>query len=388
MQMITNTKDLAALCAKLGQSEFVTVDTEFMRDKTYWPKLCLIQIAGDDSQVAIIDPLVEGIDLAPFYELMRHPGVIKVVHAGRQDVEIFHHMGNTIPTPLFDTQIAAMACGFSDSVGYETLVNKLTGNSLDKSTRFSDWSRRPLKDNQLAYAAGDVTYLREIYTKLSEKLRQTNREAWLAEEMEELCSPATYNLDPDRAWKRLKLRGPARKNLGILMEVAAWRERQAQSRDLPRNRVMKDDLIYEIVGRKPKTLRDLEELRFGSKGLAKSSGAEDLLRAVKRGLAMPKEQWPDLPPPSSPTTKNNGSLVDLLKVLLKMTSENYGVAQKLISNVSDLEKIAQDGEAANVAALHGWRLEVFGQQALDLKAGKIALTLDDDRVQTITRPGV
>ena len=384
MQIINTTDQLASLCEKLSQEQFVTIDTEFMRDKTYWPKLCLIQIAGD-KDIAIIDPLADGIDLAPFYGLMGNPKVLKVIHAGRQDIEIFFHQGQTIPDPLFDTQIAAMACGFSDSVGYETLVGDLTGHRLDKSSRFSDWSRRPLKDHQLKYAAGDVTYLREVYSALHHKLKSNDREDWLEEEVKELTNPMTYTLDPDLAWKRLKLRGPVRKNLGVLIEVAAWRERQAQTRDVPRSRVMKDDLIYEIVSQKPMSLEALDDMRFAQKGLSRIPGAKDLVEAIKRGTKMPKSDWPDVRPPAPPKTKGNGALVELLKVLLKLTSEQHDVAQKLIANVADLEKIASD-DAADVKALTGWRRDIFGQQALDLKGGQVAIAIQNGKVRTVPIP--
>jgi len=382
MQMITTTKELASLCDALSQEQFVTIDTEFMRDKTFWPKLCLIQIAGDDI-VAIIDPLADKIDLSPFYELMRNPEVLKVIHAGRQDIEIFFHQGQTIPSPLFDTQIAAMACGFSDSVGYETLVGDLTGHKLDKSSRFSDWSKRPLKEHQLKYAAGDVTYLREVFLALYEKLKANDRESWLDEEIRDLTNPETYAMDPGLAWKRLKLRGPVRKNLGVLIEVAAWREYQAQTRDVPRNRIMKDDLIYEIVTQKPASLEALDDMRFAQKGLSRMPGAKDLVAAVKRGGNMPKSDWPDIRPPAPPKTKGNGALVELLKVLLKLTSEQHDVAQKLIANVADLEKIATD-EKSDVKALSGWRRDIFGQKALELKNGKLAIAIKKGKVRTVT----
>ena len=382
MQFIKTTSQLAELCQTLAQEEFVTIDTEFMRDRTYWPKLCLIQIAGDDL-VAIIDPLADGIDLAPFYGLMRAPDVLKVVHAGRQDIEIFFHQGQTIPTPLFDTQIAAMACGFSDSVGYETLVGDLTGHKLDKSSRFSDWSVRPLRDHQLKYAAGDVTYLRDIYRALRDKLKAGKRESWLAEEMDDLTNPVTYALEPELAWKRLKLRGPVRKNLGVLVEVAAWRERQAQTRDVPRNRIIKDDLIYEIVTQKPSSLDALDNMRFGQKGLSRLPGAKDLVEAVKRGATLPPSEWPDVRPASPPKTKGNGALVELLKVLLKLTSEQNEVAQKLIANVADLEKIATD-DAADVKAMTGWRRDIYGQKALELKDGRLAIAIQNGKVQTVS----
>jgi len=381
MQMITTTSELASLCDALSQEQFVTIDTEFMRDKTFWPKLCLIQIAGDDV-VAIIDPLAPEIDLTPFYELMRNSDVLKVIHAGRQDIEIFFHQGETIPAPLFDTQIAAMACGFSDSVGYETLVGDLTGNKLDKSSRFSDWSRRPLKEHQLKYAAGDVTYLRDVFRALHKKLKANDRESWLDEEIGDLTDPETYAMDPGLAWKRLKLRGPVRKSLGVLIEVAAWREHQAQTRDVPRNRVMKDDLIYEIVTQKPTSLEALEDMRFAQKGLSRMPGAKDLVAAVKRGTKIPKSDWPDIRPPTPPKTKGNGALVELLKVLLKLTSEQYDVAQKLIANVSDLEKIATDDQS-DVKALSGWRRDIFGEKALELKDGKLAIAIKKGKVRTV-----
>jgi ribonuclease D len=338
-------------------------------------------VAGPDT-VAIIDPLVKGLDLKPLLDLFLDQNVVKVFHACRQDLEIFFHMGGVIPKPLFDTQIAAMACGFADSVGYETLVNKLANKQLDKSSRFSDWSKRPLTERQITYAAADVTHLRDIYVALNKKLEKNDRLDWLAEEMRDLSSPATYEMLPENAWKRLKLRSSVRRNLGVLIEVAEWREIQAQKRDLPRGRVLKDDVVYEIVSQKPQSLEAIENMRFAPNGLSRMPGAKDLIEAINRGAAINKKDLPNVAPPNPPTTKGNGSLVELLKVLLKRISEQEGVASKLIANVADLEKIALD-DKADVPAMHGWRLNVFGEKAIQLKHGKVGLGMKNGKLDVV-----
>lgn len=370
MSIITTTEALEATCARLSTAGYVTVDTEFMRDATYWPKLCLIQLASP-TEDCIVDPLAPDIDLAAFYALMRNRQVVKVFHAARQDIEIFWHEAETIPDPLFDTQVAAMVCGFGDSVGYETLVKRLTGGSVDKSSRFTDWSRRPLSDKQLQYAAGDVTHLRKIYEVLARRLTQTGRARWVAEEMAILQAPETYSLRPEDAWKRLKMRFKGQKGLAVLVEVAAWRERQAQERDLPRARVLKDDALAEIATQIPRGLEDLDRLRAVPKGLSNSRAAASLMEAVERGLAMPEELIPVVKD-AEPLPPGIGPLVELLKVLLAMRCEEHEVAQKLIAKVSDLELIAAH-EEADVPALKGWRREVFGTDALRLKRGDLAI---------------
>ncbi|MFZ2469507.1 MAG: ribonuclease D [Parvibaculum sedimenti] len=380
MNTIKDTETLAAVCARLSTVGYVTVDTEFMRDSTFWSKLCLIQLAGPDDDF-IIDPLAPGLDLAPFYELMRNKQVVKVFHAARQDIEIFWHEAETIPDPLFDTQVAAMVCGFGDSVGYETLVKRLTGGSVDKSSRFTDWARRPLSDKQLQYASGDVTHLRKIYEVLARRLTQTGRARWVAEEMAILQDPEPYTTRPDDAWKRLKVRFKGSKGLAVLVEVAAWRERQAQDRDLPRSRVLKDDALAEIATQIPRSLEELDRLRAVPKGLSNSRSAAALMEAIERGLNMPEDQIPVVKD-AEPLPPGIGPLVELLKVLLAMRCEEHEVAQKLIAKVSDLEHIAAHDEA-DVPALKGWRREVFGADALRLKRGELAIGAKGKRILLI-----
>ena len=370
MNMITTTDALAATCTRLSGAGYVTVDTEFMRDSTFWSKLCLIQLASPDEDF-IVDPLAPGIDLTPFYDLMRDKKVVKVFHAARQDIEILWNEAEAIPDPLFDTQIAAMVCGFGDSVGYETLVRRLTGGSVDKSSRFTDWARRPLSDKQLQYACGDVTHLRKIYEVLARRLTQTGRARWVAEEMAILQDPETYAVRPEDAWKRLKTRFKGQRGLAVLVEVAAWRERQAQERDLPRSRILKDDALAEIATQIPRNIEELDRLRAVPKGLSNSRAAGALMEAIERGLAMPEDRIPVVKD-AEPLPPGIGPLVELLKVLLAMRSEEHEVAQKLIAKVSDLELIAAH-EEADVPALKGWRREVFGADALRLKRGELAL---------------
>ncbi len=370
MHIITKTTDLEDICRLLAEAEFITVDTEFIRDSTYWSKLCLLQVAGPDSAYAI-DPLAPGMDLAALYELLTNERITKVFHAARQDIEIFYHDAGVIPAPLFDTQVAAMACGFGDSIAYEGLVKKLVHVDLDKSQRFTDWSRRPLSNGQIEYALGDVIHLRTIYEKLYEQLAGKNREAWLREEMEVLSNPATYNLEPKDSWKRLKLRSSSRRHLGVLMEVATWREQAAQKQDVPRNRILKDDAILEIVAQRPTSQQELKQLRLVSKNLAQSSRGESLILAVKRGKQISKDALPVLAA-SRISSQRNGSLIDLLKVLLKLQCEQHGVAQKLVANVQDLEAIAAD-DTARVPAMSGWRYNIFGELAVKLKRREIAI---------------
>ncbi|HMM14648.1 MAG TPA: ribonuclease D [Parvibaculum sp.] len=371
MNIITNTDALAATCARLAGAGYVTVDTEFMRDSTFWPKLCLIQLASP-GEACIVDPQAPGIDLAPFYELMRNKQVVKVFHAARQDIEIFWHEAETIPDPLFDTQVAAMVCGFGESVGYETLVRKLTGGSVDKSSRFTDWSRRPLSDKQLQYACGDVTHLRKIYEVLARRLTQTGRARWVAEEMAILQDPETYAQRPEDAWKRIKMRFKGQRGLAVLVEIAAWRERQAQERDLPRSRILKDDALAEIATQIPRVPEDLDRLRAVPKGFANSRTAASIMEAVERGLSMREDLIPVVKD-SEPLPPGIGPLVELLKVLLSLRSEEHEVAQKLVARTSDLELIAAHDEP-DVPALKGWRREIFGADAQRLKRGELALS--------------
>ncbi|MET4632504.1 ribonuclease D [Kaistia defluvii] len=379
--IITTTEALAAACDRLAKFEFVTVDTEFMRETTYWPKLCIIQIASTDEAV-VIDAEAPGLDLAPFFALMANEAVVKVFHAARQDIEIVWHLGGILPHPIFDTQVAAMVCGFGESISYDQLVGRITGHPIDKSSRFTDWSRRPLTPQQVEYAIADVTHLRDVYRALKEKLDKENRNDWVAEEMNVLTSVDTYQVDPANVWKRLKMRIKKPLQLAVLMEVAAWREREAQARDVPRGRILKDDAIYEIAEQHPTTAEALARLRTIPRGFERSRTAEDILAAVKKAVDLPKDKLPKVPK-VKPASDGNGAAVDLLKVLLKMTSEEHGVAARVIATVDDLEAIAGDNNA-DVPPLHGWRRELFGEQALKLKRGDISLRLDGRRVTIVS----
>jgi ribonuclease D len=381
MNLITDTPDLAAVCARMAQHTFVTVDTEFLRETTYYPLLCVAQMATVDEAV-VIDTLSPSLSLAPFYELMADRQVIKVFHAARQDVEIIWHQAKLIPQPIFDTQVAAMVLGYGDSISYDQLVQRITGDMLDKSNRFTDWSQRPLSDAQVRYATSDVTHLRDVYLSLSSELRKRGRDDWVGEEMQILTSPDTYRADPDTAWERLKTRVRKPKELAVLIEVAAWREREAQSRDVPRGRVLKDDAIGDIATHAPTTPERLASLRSLPRGFERSKWGQDILDAVARGLARDPA---GLPPIERPRQSQNGNAtVELLKVLLRMASERHGVAAKVIATVEDLERIASD-DRADVPALHGWRREMFGDQAIALKRGKLALAVDRGRVVAVER---
>ncbi|WP_430512307.1 ribonuclease D [Pannonibacter phragmitetus] len=383
MNLITTTSDLADACKRLAAHDYVTVDTEFLRETTFWPKLCVIQLAGPDDAF-IVDALATGLDLAPFFELMRDQAVIKVFHAARQDIEIVYHLGGLIPTPLFDTQVAAMVCGFGDSVSYDQLVQRITGARIDKSSRFTDWARRPLTQKQLEYALADVTYLRDVYLFLKANLAEQNRINWVGDEMQVLLSERTYRTEPEEAWQRLKMRVRKPIELAVLMEVAAWREREAQSRDVPRSRVLKDDAIYEIAAQQPGNAEALSRLRTIPRGFERSKQAEDILKAVNAAMSLPKEKLPKLPK-GRQAPDGSAAAVDLLKVLLKLVSEQQGVAAKVIATVEDLEQIAADDQA-DVPALEGWRREMFGEMALKLKRGEIALAFDGRQVVALDQP--
>ncbi len=368
--MISDTQSLAALCERLARAEYVTVDTEFMREKTYWPILCLVQLAGPDEARAI-DPLAPGMDLTPLFDLMADPKVLKVFHAARQDVEIFLHQSGKVPSPMFDTQVAAMVCGFGDAVGYETLVSQLAHARIDKSMRFTDWSLRPLTDKQVQYALADVTHLRVAYEKLVRKLEHNGRIGWLAEEMTELTAPGTYRVPPEDSWRRLKPRSSSPRFLNVLRELAAWREHEAQERDLPRQRVVRDETLMEIAANHPATVADLGRTRGLGKGLVEGRMGQAILDVVARAIALPEDQAPK-PPERADLPRGLGPVIDLLKVLLKMKCDEFGVASKLVANAADVEAIAAD-DAADVPALHGWRRELFGEDALKLKHGRLGL---------------
>src|SRR5689334_25005559 len=381
--LITETADLAAFCQRLEGAPFFAIDTEFLREKTYWPILCLIQIAGpQEDQVAAIDTLAPGIDLAPLLALLKDPKVVKVFHAARQDIEIFYRLTGAIPNPIVDTQVLAMVCGFGDAASYETLASKLANVRLDKLARFTDWSRRPLSPRQLDYALSDVIHLRGIYQKLHDQAEKAGRLDWIAEEMALLTDPATYEFNPENAWKRLKTRSEKPRFLAVVKEGAAWREREAQSRDVPRSRVLNDENIVEIAAHVPETPEALAQCRGLTRGFAESRNGEAILAAVRRGLAVPDSEAPKLPPrPDIPS--GLGPLIDLLRVLLKLRCDEFEVAQKLIASSSDLERIAAD-DHAKVPALHGWRRKVFGEEAVALKHGKLALTAKGRSIRIIT----
>ena len=379
--MIETTAALEDACAKLAQSDFITIDTEFLRETTFWPQLCLIQMASPTTEV-LVDPLAKGLDLKPFFELMANGKVVKVFHAARQDIEIIHHLGNLVPHPIFDTQVAAMVCGFGDSVSYDQLVQRTTGAHIDKTSRFTDWSRRPLSDKQLEYALADVTHLRDVYAALKAQLEREGRAGWLTEEMAILESANTYDIHPDDAWLRLKARLRKPTELAIVKFVAAWREREARSRNVPRSRVLKDDAIYEIAQQQPKDTDALSRLRTIPKGWERSASGTAVIEAVNAALALPKAEMPHAPKPTR-SPEGTGAAVELLKVLLKLISDKEGVAAKVIANSDDLEKIAAEGEGADVAALHGWRRELFGDTALKLISGGVALRFVDKKVEAV-----
>ena len=379
MKLITTTAELEAIVRDMSQSDFVTVDTEFIRETTFWPELCLIQMATPDDAV-LIDPLAKGIDLAPFFALMADETVVKVFHAARQDIEIMVHRGDLVPHPVFDTQVAAMVCGFGDSVSYDQLVQKICNVQIDKSSRFTDWRQRPLTTKQLEYALADVTYLRDIYLHLKAELERENRAHWLKEEMDVLTARETYELHPDDAWKRLKMRVRKPLELAVMQKVAAWREREARNRNVPRGRIIKDDGIYEIAQQRPETVEALGRLRSIPKGWERSAAAQGILEAVKEALAIPRDDLPRIPRPNQ-QPEGTGAATELLKVLLKQVAEQEGVAAKVLATSDDIEKLAGEGEKADVPALHGWRREAFGEKALKLIRGEIGIRFENRKVQ-------
>lgn len=381
MNIINKTDALAQACAKMAQSDFLTIDTEFIRETTFWPELCLIQMATPDHE-AIVDPLSKGLDLTPFFELMADRSVVKVFHAARQDIEIIYHLGNLIPHPIFDTQVAAMVCGFGDSVSYDQLVQRTSGVQIDKSSRFTDWRQRPLSDKQLKYALADVTHLRDVYLNLRERLDAEGRAHWVKEEMDILESPDTYDLHPDDAWRRLRMRVRKPRELAIMKSVAAWREREARERDVPRRRVLKDDAIYEIAQQQPTDTAALGKLRSIARGWERSQAGHAVVQAVQSAMALPKDELPRLPRPTQPP-EGAAAASELLKVLLKLTTEKFGVAPKIIANSDDLDRLAAEGENAEIGALKGWRRELFGDKALQLMRGEMALRFVNRKIETV-----
>lgn len=379
MRVITTTAELKAFSASIAKRPFVAVDTEFMREKTFWPILCLIQAAAEGEE-AIIDPLAEGIDLKPFLKVLGNESVVKVFHAARQDLEIFYRLINDIPAPLFDTQIAAMACGFGDQIGYEPLMRSLLKAKIDKGSRFTDWSRRPLSDAQLSYALSDVTHLRDAYPILQQKLEQQSRLQWVEEEMYALHDPDLYYVKPENAWKRLKLRGVRQKELGPVIKLAEWRELEAHKRDTPRSRILKDEAIFELARLQPTTPGELGRARSISNGFERSNAGAAIIEVIKSGQKLPPKQLPSII--ENDKQKPPADVIELLKVLLKRQCEVYGVAPKLIASSADLEELARRDDA-DIPALHGWRREVFGDAALRLKRGELALKLKGRGVELV-----
>ena len=376
MNLISTTQDLTELCHRLAAHPYITVDTEFLRETTFWPRLCVVQLASEDEAVAV-DAMAEEIDLAPLFALMADPRVVKVFHAARQDVEIFWNLAKMVPMPLFDTQVAAMVCGFGDQISYADLVATVTKAHLDKSSRFTDWSRRPLSPAQIDYAIADVTHLRDIYKFLLAKLEASSRVGWLSDEMGTLTAIATYEQHPERAWERFRNRARKPRDLAVLMEVAAWREAEAQTRDVPRSRILKDDIMIEVALAAPKTIEALGELRAFPKGMERAKAGADIVAAILRGLDRDPKTLPKID--RDRRQQGGGATVELLKVLLRQVSESHGVAAKMIATVEDLEAIAQD-DKADVGALTGWRRDLFGHKALELKHGRLALTLERGKV--------
>ena len=381
MDLITTTAELTAFCDRLAKHRVITVDTEFLRETTYYPLLCVVQMASAD-EAAVIDALAEGIDLKPFFALMADENVLKVFHAARQDIEIVWHRAGIVPHPIFDTQVAAMVLGYGDSIAYDQLVERVTGHRPDKTHRFTDWSRRPLTDDQMHYALADVTHLRDVFAALDADLKKRGRSDWVSEEMEVLTSPRTYDFHPERAWERLKTRVRKPKELAVLIEVAAWREQEAQSRDVPRGRILKDDVVGDVATHAPTSLDKLANLRSLPKGFDRSKWGSDIVAAVQRGLARDVATLPKIERPRG--NANGAAIVELLKVLLRMTSERHAVASKVIATVDDLEQIAAD-DNADVGALHGWRRELFGEAALALKQGRMALAIEKGKVVKVER---
>jgi ribonuclease D len=382
MKLITTTDELAAFCKSLASAEFVAVDTEFMRERTYWPKLCLAQVAGPD-EAAAIDALAEGIDLSPLDELMGNPNVLKVFHAARQDLEIFYLRMNKVPGPLFDTQVAAMVCGHGEAASYESLATKLAKARIDKSSRFTDWSRRPLSERQITYAISDVTHLRVVYEHLRRQLERTGRLNWITEEMAVLNDPGTYRADPEQAWRRLRPRGASPRLLGTLKEVAAWRERTAQRIDIPRQRLLRDEQLLEIASHAPKTVEELALTRGLGRGFAEGWQGREILEAIEKARKLPDSQLPtrDRPPEQ---LRAPGAVVDMLRTLLRLKAEQAGVAARLVASADEVDRLAAGKRDVHV--LHGWRNEIFGQDAIALIEGRVALSLDGDHARLLPVP--
>jgi ribonuclease D len=383
MPLISDNARLADFCARLAHETFVAVDTEFIREKTYYPQLCLIQLAGE-SDARAVDALAPGLDLAPVYELMRNEKIVKVFHAARQDIEIFMLKMGAVPAPLFDTQVAAMVAGFGEQAGYETLVQALARASIDKSARFTDWALRPLTEKQIAYSLSDVTHLRTVYAKLKDRLDRSGRLAWVESEMGVLTDPATYRADPREAWRRLRVRSPKPRFLAVLRELAAWRELAAQGRDIPRQRMLRDEALVEIAAHLPKTADELARTRGLSDGLARGRIGAEILAAVAKGMAVPEADAPRLADRAD-LPRANGAVADLLRVLLKMRAEEHNVAARLIASGEELDRLAGE-DAPDVPALKGWRREIFGDDALALKQGRLGLVVKGRKLHVVPLP--
>lgn len=373
-KMITTTEDLIAFCDAIRNDEFLTIDTEFIRERTYFPQLCLLQVAGDDA-IAAIDPLAEGLDLSPFLELMKDTGQMKVFHAGGQDLEIFYRLMGTLPQPLYDTQIAAMVCGFGEQIGYETLVRELCGGKLDKGSRFTDWAKRPLTDRQIKYALEDVIYLRDIYRILNQRITDEGRESWIAEEMSEAADPASYVVDVNEVWKKLKVKSRQPEYLNILRTVAAWREKRAIQRDLPRQRVMRDEILVQLAALAPDSVEDMIELR-GVAGTMSRESQEELVEQILTAKIAPKDTFPEAPVREPSLSARNASLVDVLRLLLAQACEEHNVAQRLVCGRDELNALVLGTLPPEHHLLHGWRYEVFGHTAMDLLEGRITLAAE------------
>jgi ribonuclease D len=384
MEIITTTESLESLCADLAKDSYVTVDTEFMREQTFWPELCLIQMAGEGRE-AIIDPLAENLDLKPFFGLLANKRVMKVFHAARQDLEIIWLKARLIPEPIFDTQVAAMVCGFGDQVSYESLARRLAKVQIDKSSRFTDWSRRPLSQKQLAYALSDVIHLRPIYEKLRALLDKSGRESWLEEELSVLTSPATYEARPEEAWRRVKFKPRNRKQLAILISLAAWREREAQERNVPRSRILKDDAIAEAATQAPQDITALKSLRALPRGYATSRVGDAVLKQVAAGLAIDPNLLPKFEAGGVQLTEKASVISDVLKLALKVVCDQEGIAPRIVANSGDLDAVAMYDDA-NVPLLRGWRRKLFGETALRIKAGELAIVLDDGKPSILPYP--
>ena len=383
IEPIITTEALAAFCTRMATEEFVTVDTEFLRETTYYPKLCLIQVAGA-SEAVLIDPLADSLDLAPFFALMADTKVLKVFHAAKQDFEILYILSGALPHPVIDTQIAAMVCGFGDQVGYEAIVRKLVGAAIDKSSQFTDWTRRPLTSKQATYALSDVTHLRTVYEKLKIQLSETGRSAWLDDELSNLTDPVTYIVNPEESWRRIKARIQNKKQFGVLMSIAAWREKEAQNRNVPRGRVLKDEALAEIAIQMPQKPDDINQLRLVSKGTANSSMGSAILKAVAEGQARDPQTIPDFKGRNDEMSAAAQAVAEVLKLALKVACENEGIAPKLLASAAEIDAIAVDDDA-KVPLLEGWRRDVFGNLALDIKHGKACIGMENGRAVIMRR---